>query len=163
MHINIKIYMLAHIYAYAFLPRCRREISITLRILTECLGRLPPWSRISWMNWVLKSFGEKWQSSRWPRVWRHFLSFFFFVLNILLKHFTYFIIILIIFRWFGQRGWHKRIPRVLLKGPSKSVIWIRRQQVISSGCLRASMCVLFRVFLSGVETKAKQDTSPSFL
>ena len=38
MHINIKIYMLAHIYAYAFLPRSRREISITLKILTECLG-----------------------------------------------------------------------------------------------------------------------------
>lgn len=38
MHINIKIYTLAHIYAYAFLPHWRREISITLKILTECLG-----------------------------------------------------------------------------------------------------------------------------
>lgn len=38
MHINIKIYTLAHIYAYAILPHCRREISITLKILTECLG-----------------------------------------------------------------------------------------------------------------------------
>lgn len=38
MHINIKIYTLAHVYAYAVLPLCRREISITLKILTECLG-----------------------------------------------------------------------------------------------------------------------------
>lgn len=38
MHINIKIYTLAHIYAYAILPHRRREISITLKILTECLG-----------------------------------------------------------------------------------------------------------------------------
>lgn len=74
MHINIKIYTLAHIYAYAILPHRRREISITLKILTECLGgfRLHRRKFYGWVE-LWKLLGKKWQDKIWwCRIWKRF-------------------------------------------------------------------------------------------